>query len=126
MLIIKGFVLVAILFFISCDLKTDGYVESIGNGYKLYHGSKRVDLIDNRNALLIEDLGGYKKDDSFLIVYRKVGRKNPGDSIQYWLAKTNMDSVYGPFNSMEIEVARSKFGVNPSLIPDLVKDSVAR
>ena len=121
----KRFILVAILFFISCDLRTDGYVESIGNGYQLYHGGRRVDLIDHRNGLLIKNIGGYNKDDSFLIVYRKAGEKNPGDSIEYWLAKTNMDRVYGPFNSMEIEGARLKYAVNPSLTLDLVKDSVA-
>ena len=123
----------------SCG-RPDGYVDSIDDKYQLYHANRTVDLLTHSNTLLIQDIWGYTKDDSFVLAYRKTNepgyesvendkewnKTHPNDTIQYWMVKTDTYSVIGPMTYPEYINTRSKFYVNPSLILQIDRDSVVR
>jgi hypothetical protein len=126
-----------------CSCKMDGSFEKIGDGYQLYYSHKTVDLINSTNQLVIQDIWGYSKSDSFILAYRKIidskmsdidedkiwKKSHPYDTIQYWIVKKikiDIDTTYGPLSNREFINLRSELKVNPSMVLQIDKDSVSR
>jgi hypothetical protein len=137
---IKTGTLVIFIFLIGSCGRPDGTLESIGGGYKLYYRHKAVDLLNQQNVFLVGDIRGLSKNDSFILVYRKIDfsgvsdetkdrkwiENNPNDTIQYWIIKLKIDSVYGPLTQNEYKMERYKLKISSSLYLQFDRDSVVR
>jgi hypothetical protein len=109
------------IFFILCFLfvrciDRNGTKTDLGSGYQLFIESHNMDILDQENVLLIRSIQQYVNSDSILIVSKNLNhlnytivdsvdkswqKRNPHDSMEFWIIKKNIGTLYGPLNRSE-------------------------